>query len=107
RLVDLTEYYCTDTVCPAVIGGVLVHRDATHLTNTFAVTLAPYLGDPDLTEERAAELRATLVTCGARAAAESRIAEHAALARAELAGLPYDLADRLEGLVTELVERAR
>lgn len=45
RLVDLTDYYCTDTVCPAVIGGVLVHRDATHLTNTFAVTLAPYLGD--------------------------------------------------------------
>ncbi|MFB9650011.1 acyltransferase family protein [Curtobacterium pusillum] len=45
RLVDLTRYYCTDTVCPAVIGGVLVHRDATHLTNTFAVTLAPYLGD--------------------------------------------------------------
>ncbi|MDM7892751.1 acyltransferase family protein [Curtobacterium caseinilyticum] len=44
RLVDLTPYYCTDTVCPAVIGGVLVHRDATHLTNTFAVTLAPYLG---------------------------------------------------------------
>jgi len=45
RLVDLTRYYCTDTVCPAVIGGVLVHRDRTHLTNTFAVTLAPYLGD--------------------------------------------------------------
>jgi peptidoglycan/LPS O-acetylase OafA/YrhL len=45
RLVDLTRYYCTDTVCPAVIGGVLVHRDPTHLTNTFAVTLAPYLGD--------------------------------------------------------------
>ena len=35
----------TDTICPAVIGGVLVHRDRTHLTNTFAVTLAPYLGD--------------------------------------------------------------
>ncbi|ROP74878.1 polyprenyl synthetase family protein [Curtobacterium sp. PhB115] len=69
--------------------------------------LSPYLGDPDLTEERAAELRATLVTCGARAAAESRIAEHVALARAELSGLPYDLADRLEGLVNELVERAR
>lgn len=44
RLVDLTDSYCTDTVCPAVIGGVLVHRDQTHLTNTFAKTLAPYLG---------------------------------------------------------------
>lgn len=45
RLVDLTQYYCTETVCPAVIGGVIVHRDRTHMTNTFAVTLAPYLGD--------------------------------------------------------------
>ncbi|NQW90375.1 acyltransferase [Curtobacterium sp. VKM Ac-2861] len=45
RLVDLTDSYCTDTVCPAVIGGVLVYRDQTHLTNTFATTLAPYLGD--------------------------------------------------------------
>jgi len=45
RLIDLSRYYCTDTICPAVIGGVLVHRDRTHLTNTFAVTLAPYLGD--------------------------------------------------------------
>jgi len=45
RVIDLTRYYCTDTVCPAVIGGVIVHRDRTHLTNTFAVTLAPYLGD--------------------------------------------------------------
>ncbi|WP_181439500.1 acyltransferase family protein [Curtobacterium sp. MCBD17_032] len=45
RVVDLTQYYCTSTTCPAVIGGVLVHRDRTHLTNTFAVTLAPYLGD--------------------------------------------------------------
>jgi len=45
RTIDLTDYYCTPTVCPAVIGGVLVHRDPTHLTNTFAKTLSPYLGD--------------------------------------------------------------
>jgi len=44
RTIDLTDYYCTATVCPAVIGGVLVHRDPTHLTNTFAKTLSPYLG---------------------------------------------------------------
>ncbi|WJY00619.1 polyprenyl synthetase family protein [Curtobacterium sp. 458] len=69
--------------------------------------LSQHLGDPDLTEERAAELRATLVSCGAKSAAEQRVAEHTALARAELAGLPYDLADRLESIVSELVERAR
>ncbi|OIH97054.1 hypothetical protein BIU90_15780 [Curtobacterium sp. MCBA15_001] len=45
RFVDLTRYYCTATSCPAVIGGVLVHRDPTHLTATFATTLAPYLGE--------------------------------------------------------------
>ncbi|MFZ6993691.1 acyltransferase family protein [Curtobacterium sp. RRHDQ66] len=44
RFVDLTDLYCTATSCPAVIGGVLVHRDPTHLTATFATTLAPYLG---------------------------------------------------------------
>lgn len=44
RYVDLTEWTCTATVCPAVIGGVLSHRDPTHLTATFATTLAPYLG---------------------------------------------------------------
>ncbi|WP_186317708.1 acyltransferase family protein [Curtobacterium sp. 9128] len=44
RYIDLTDSYCTATTCPAVIGGVVVHRDETHLTATFATTLAPYLG---------------------------------------------------------------
>ncbi|WP_181431171.1 polyprenyl synthetase family protein [Curtobacterium sp. MCBD17_021] len=69
--------------------------------------LAPYLGDPDLTEERAAGLRDLLVECGARDAALDRVRDHTALARAELAGLPCELGARLEGLVTELVERVR
>ncbi len=43
RLVDLTQYYCTATVCPPVIGHVLVYRDPTHLTATYAATLTPYL----------------------------------------------------------------
>ncbi|PZE89504.1 acyltransferase family protein [Curtobacterium sp. MCBD17_008] len=45
RYVDMTDRYCTATVCSAVIGGVLTHRDPTHLTATFATTLAPALGD--------------------------------------------------------------
>jgi hypothetical protein len=44
RLLDFTDDYCTDQTCPAVIGGVLVYRDRTHLTNTFAMTLVPQLG---------------------------------------------------------------
>lgn len=42
-VVDLTKYYCTDTSCPAVIGGVLVYRDTSHITGTWAKTLEPYL----------------------------------------------------------------
>jgi peptidoglycan/LPS O-acetylase OafA/YrhL len=43
QVIDLTDLYCTDTTCPAVIGGVLVYRDKTHITNTFAKTLQPFL----------------------------------------------------------------
>jgi hypothetical protein len=43
-LVDMTEFYCGPNTCPAVIGGVMVYRDHTHLTATYVTTLAPYLG---------------------------------------------------------------
>lgn len=43
-VVDLTRFYCTETTCPPVIGGVLVYRDSSHVTATWAKTLAPYLG---------------------------------------------------------------
>ncbi|PYY50047.1 hypothetical protein DEI84_05070 [Curtobacterium sp. MCBD17_023] len=55
RYVDMTDWYCTATTCPAVIGGVLTHRDPTHLTATFATTLAPALGS---------RLRAALTSLG-------------------------------------------
>jgi peptidoglycan/LPS O-acetylase OafA/YrhL len=40
---DLTRYICRRTVCDAVIGSVPVYFDGSHLTATFAKTLAPYL----------------------------------------------------------------
>lgn len=43
RLVDVTSFYCTATVCPPVIGHVLVYKDRTHITAAFADTLAPYI----------------------------------------------------------------
>ncbi len=43
RLVDMTRYMCTARACPPVIGGALVHKDADHLTQTFATSLAPYM----------------------------------------------------------------
>lgn len=41
--VDLSRYTCTESRCPAVIGGVVVYFDASHLTATFSRTLVPYL----------------------------------------------------------------
>jgi peptidoglycan/LPS O-acetylase OafA/YrhL len=43
RLVDLTDTVCPAARCAPVIGGVLVYRDAHHLTATYAGTLAPRL----------------------------------------------------------------
>lgn len=41
--IDMTDYVCTESFCPGVIGNVLVYHDAHHLTATYARTLAPYL----------------------------------------------------------------
>jgi hypothetical protein len=43
RIIDLTRQFCDATRCLSVIGGVLVRHDATHLTQTFAATLGPFL----------------------------------------------------------------
>ena len=42
KVVDLTDFYCNQTDCPAVIGNVLVYRDRNHTTGTYAKTLIPY-----------------------------------------------------------------
>ncbi|MCW2848028.1 MAG: oatA 3 [Marmoricola sp.] len=43
HLVDLSRFYCDKTDCPVVIGGVNVYRDNSHVTVTYARTMAPYL----------------------------------------------------------------
>ncbi len=43
RMIDLTSFYCDETTCPVVVGGVNVYFDNNHLTVTYAKTLAPYL----------------------------------------------------------------
>ena len=40
---DLNDHICTEQTCPAVVGGVVVYFDGSHLTATYARTLAPYL----------------------------------------------------------------
>ena len=43
ELIDLTDAFCDDTSCHAVIGGVIAFRDPHHLSATFARTLIPRL----------------------------------------------------------------
>lgn len=46
HVVDITDLYCTDDVCPVVVGGVLAYRDtAGHTTGTYSQTLGPFLAD--------------------------------------------------------------
>lgn len=42
-VVDLTDYFCDSTTCPAVIGNVIVYRGGYHLTDTYIRTLAPII----------------------------------------------------------------
>lgn len=43
RVIDVTHLYCANNVCPPVIGHVLVYRDHSHITATYAATLSPYI----------------------------------------------------------------
>jgi hypothetical protein len=43
---DLNDHICRSKTCPAVNGGVITYFDTSHLTATYAATLAPYLGPP-------------------------------------------------------------
>ncbi len=43
QIIDFTRQFCDPTRCFAIIGGVLARHDATHLTQTFAATLGPFL----------------------------------------------------------------
>jgi peptidoglycan/LPS O-acetylase OafA/YrhL len=42
-VIDLTELFCDATTCFAVVGGVITHRDFTHVTDEFSRSYAPYV----------------------------------------------------------------
>jgi hypothetical protein len=43
RVIDLTPFFCDARNCFPVVGGVLVHKDADHLTQQFSASLGPYI----------------------------------------------------------------
>ena len=45
RLIDPTPVLCPEKTCPAVIGDALVYRNGSHITPTYARTIAPWLGE--------------------------------------------------------------
>jgi hypothetical protein len=45
RSVDLNDHLCGPDTCPAVIGGVIVYSDRSHLTRTFALSLVSRLDE--------------------------------------------------------------
>jgi peptidoglycan/LPS O-acetylase OafA/YrhL len=45
RIYDLTSHFCGRNVCQAVIDGVIVYRDSTHVTSTFSKSLAAPLSE--------------------------------------------------------------
>lgn len=42
-VLDLTDYICPSKQCAPVIGDILVYRQSSHITNTYARSLAPVL----------------------------------------------------------------
>lgn len=54
RMLDLTGLICAKTTCHPVVGNVLVYQDRHHLTNTYVLTMAPYLERKLLTVPRLA-----------------------------------------------------
>ena len=42
-VVDMSEFFCRDDICPAIIGSVIAYIDGSHLTATYVRTLIPYL----------------------------------------------------------------
>ena len=44
KLLDLSDLYCLNRVCPAVIGGAYVYRNADHISATYSRSMALILG---------------------------------------------------------------
>jgi peptidoglycan/LPS O-acetylase OafA/YrhL len=42
--IDVIPWFCTDSTCPAVVGGLTTHRDDFHINENYAVWLSNVLG---------------------------------------------------------------
>ncbi len=42
HVVDMTDAYCTDGVCPTIIGNINVYLDSNHVTKQYSQSVAPF-----------------------------------------------------------------
>jgi hypothetical protein len=45
QYVDIIPWFCTQQICPAIIGGLTVHRDGLHINENYAVFLSTALAE--------------------------------------------------------------
>ena len=43
QTIDMTRYFCSEARCYPVVGGALVYKDISHLTDVFSSSLGPFL----------------------------------------------------------------
>ena len=43
EFIDTTDWFCTENICPMMIGDILLYRDATHLSTTASEFMRPIL----------------------------------------------------------------
>lgn len=44
-MIDMTDAYCTESVCPTIIGNVFTYIDTNHLSRQYSQTVAPYFAE--------------------------------------------------------------
>lgn len=74
KMIDMTSFFCNSRECFPVIGGALVYKDLSHLTDVYTSSLGPFL------------LRKIRALSGSRAASTERPARRRPAGRGRLVG---------------------
>ncbi len=45
HVIDPVSWFCTDRICPAVVGNIMVYKDDSHISTAYSTALAPVLGE--------------------------------------------------------------
>jgi hypothetical protein len=45
KVIEPVSWFCTATLCPPVVGNIMVYKDDSHLSTAYSQALAPVLGE--------------------------------------------------------------